>query len=195
MKELLIVITSSTMLSCADPSKKPGSDREMAETQDIFPVSSFVAGQVHGVDSLQVPVLKYTTIDNKTDTVLISTAEFKTLAKEFMEPDISSDPSLKKYYKESSFADQSVPSVSLIYSTVDKDLEIQRMDVVIQPDPYSHDKVKSIYMEKISIAEDTSILKKLYWKANKSFLIITSKHAGTNPAITTQLKVVWDNVD
>src|SRR5205823_1443366 len=116
MKNLLIVITAFSFIGCNNQLKQKGNNEPIKEIQDIFPVTSFLAGQIHEVDSLQLPVLKYITTNNKTDSALISSREFKALAKEFMEPDIT-DPSIKKYYKETSFADQSIPSVTLTYST------------------------------------------------------------------------------
>src|SRR6188768_2423731 len=99
------------------------------------------------VDSLKLPVLKITSANDHQDTVLLSIDEFRELAREFLQPDFS-DPSNKKKYKESSFADQSIPSVTLTYSTPDKELEVQRIDVIIDPNPEFNDKVKSIYIEK-----------------------------------------------
>lgn len=140
-------------MSCSDQEKRHVGQDE--QKPDIFPVNSFLAEQIHFVDSLQLPVFKYTTINEIKDSILISIQEFKILANEFMLPDIT-HPSLSRFYKETSFADQSIPNVTLTYSTSDKDLEVQRMDVIINPNPVLNDKVKSIYIEKISKRNDTS---------------------------------------
>lgn len=191
MNKLLILTISCGLLACNNHSNKFDGDDETRKKYEFFPVTSFLAGQMHEIKSLKLPLRKYTKENNKSDSALIYYEEFRILAKEFMEPDIT-DPSLKKFYKESSFADQSIPSVTLTYSTYYKDLTIQRMDVIIQPDPVLSDKVKSIYMEKFSTFKDTLILKKMHWKTNKNFYIITSKKAGNQPAIISQLKVIWD---
>ncbi len=180
-------------MSCENLQDKKVEGQNETGKQEIFPVSAFVAGQLHVVDSLQLPVVKYTTTNNSTDTALISTLEMITLAKEFTEPDIT-DPQLKKFYRESSFADQSVPSVTFTYSTPNPDLEIQRVDVIIQPDPVRNDKVSSIYIEKKTRSQDTLIDKKLYFKANRNFQIITQAQAGGQVSVS-QLKVVWDNTN
>jgi hypothetical protein len=86
-----------------------------------------------------------------------------------------------------------MPSVTFTYSTNKKDLEIQRMDVVINPDPVLDDKVRSVYIEKISKGADSTSMKKMYWKANKNFQIITLGNVGNKPSIVSQVKVVWDN--
>lgn len=179
-------------MACNNQVEMQADQNPTGQKAEIFPVKSFFEGQVHIVDSLKLPVYKYTLIGNKADSILISLAEFKALVIEFIEPDITG-PSLSRYYTETSFADQSIPSVTLTYSTSEKNLEVQRMDVVINPNPVFDDKVKSIYMEKISQRKDTSILKKLYWKTNKHFQIITLTQSGDQQASVSQLKVEWDN--
>lgn len=190
----LISIVIIIALACNNQVELQQDKGQAIQKSEIFPVESFFAGQVHVVDSLQLPVFKYMISDNRVDSVLISLDEFKILANEFMEPDIS-QPSLSRHYKETGFADQSIPSVTLNYSTTKKDLEIQRMDVVINPNPVLNDKVRSIYIEKITKSKDSSILKKLYWKTNKHFQIITFTQSGNQQAAISRLKVVWDNFE
>lgn len=191
MKKLIYFIIVIAF-ACNNQVEQPQNKDKAPQQPEIFPVKSFFTDQVHQVDSLQLPVFKYISYDNKTDSVLISLDEFKSLANEFVEPDITR-PSLRRYYKETGFADQSIPSVTLNYSTINKDLEIQRMDVIINPNPVLNDKVKSIYIEKITNGNNDSVLKKLYWKANKNFQIITFKRSGNQDAAISRLKVVWDN--
>ncbi len=190
----LIYFAIVIALACNNQVEQHQDKGQALQKAEIFPVKSFFAGQIHLVDSLQLPVFKYVTHDNKTDSMLISLSEFSILASEFMEPDISL-PSLSRYYKETGFADQSIPSVTLNYSTTNKDIETQRMDVVINPNPVLNDKVKSIYIERITNSKNASVLKKLYWKANKHFQIITFMQSGNEQATISRLKVVWDNFE
>ena len=177
------------IIAC-DNNSRQGSAGE--ERHEFFPVSTFLRGQFHEVDSLKPAVHKYSTIDNKTDSVLLTPIEFDSLAEEFIKPDIN-DPSIKRFYKETSFADQSVPNITFTYSTLNKDLPLQRMDVIICPDPVSSDHVQSIYLEKITESGDTSIVTKLYWKTDKSFLVIRSRQYSDHSAIVSQVKVVWND--
>ncbi len=111
-----------------------------------------------------------------------------------MKPDIN-DPSIKSFYEETSFADQSIPSVTFTYSTHNRNLPLQRMDIIINPDPILNDQVKSVYLEIITTSMDTSIVKKLYWKTNKYFQIISSKQAVGSPALFNKVKVAWSASD
>src|SRR3989337_1271710 len=119
MKKWSLVMILCSVMGCNDASDGTAKP-ENEEGQAMFPVTAFIAGQVHEVDSLQLPVLKYVTRNNQTDSVLISVEEFRSLAKDFMEPDVTA-PSLRKFYKESSFADQSIPSITFTYSTTAPD--------------------------------------------------------------------------
>lgn len=161
------------------------------QAAEIFPVTSFIKGQIHIVDSFQLPTLKYITANNKKDSSLISINEFKQLAQEFLHPDIN-NLQVSSAYKESSFADQSIKGVTFTYATDNKELEIQRLDVIVSASPVMNDKVRSIYMEKQSVSGDTAIYKKLYWKTDKNFQIITTTQAGEQPAVTSVMKVEWD---
>ena len=173
----------------ADSSSSMAAD---TATQAFFPVTDFIGGQIKMVDSLQMPISKSITINHKTTLAPpMNDAEFKTLAAAFLQPDIS-DPSLKKFYKESSYADQSIPSIVLSYTTTDPALEIKKIDVIITPDPIKSDKVRTIYMEKQRVAGDTIIRQKLYWKANRNFQVITEKQVGKTLLPAEQVKVVWD---
>lgn len=184
---LLLIVLSA---AACHQNKKKDTQTEKQDVE-IFPVTSFIEGQIHLVDSLQLPTLKYITANNRTDSSLISLEEFRQLAGEFLHPDIS-DPKFSNAYKESSFADQSIKGVTFTYSTQDKDLEIQRVDVLVTPSPVMSDKVRSIYMEKQIAAGDTIVYKKLYWRADKNFQIITTKQKGEQPPLVSVMKVEWD---
>ncbi|HJU46288.1 MAG TPA: hypothetical protein VJ647_05855 [Chitinophagaceae bacterium] len=183
----LAVVVAAT--ACRQPKKN--NTQEQKPGAEIFPVTNFIEGQVHLVDSFQLPTLKYTTINNRTDSSLISLDEFRQLARDFFQPDIN-DPEISKAYKETSFADQSIKGVTFTYSTDDKDLEIQRVDVVVTPSPVMSDKVRSIYMEKQRVSGDTAVFKKLYWRADKNFQVITTRQVGEQPPFVSVMKVEWD---
>lgn len=162
--------------------------------QEFFPVKAYLLGQLHTIDSLQLPVTRYSSAAGKADTSLLSTAECRLLAAGFLEQDIS-DPALKSQYEENSFADHSVPSINFTYLTKARDLALKRVDVVLKPDPVNADKVKSIYMEKYYQRGDTAIEEKLFWKADHYYQVIQSKQVANTPPQIAQFKVVWDPTD
>lgn len=182
---LVVIVFILSAIACHN-------DQSTKEETTFFPVATFLQGQIHSVDSLKLPVSKYITFNNRTDSASISITAFNNLATEFVSPDIS-DSSLTKYYTETVFADQSIASVTMTYSTANKALPLQRLDVIIHADPVQNDQVKSIYMEKSYNVNDASLLKKLYWKADRNFQIITIRQTGDRPSETNVIKVVWNN--
>ncbi len=161
------------------------------EETGYFPVADFIRNQVHYVDSLGFPLLKFTTLpQGRTDSANISQEEFAALAQNFMTPDLN-DPLLHKQYTENSFADQTIGSATLTYATTNAELPLQRLDVIIHPDPVLDDQVRSIYMEKNYRTGDTAVLEKLYWKADRNFQLITTRRPGHQKPETTITKVVW----
>jgi len=178
---------SCCFITCNDTLKQATGK---GEKHEFFPVRDFLEGQVYLMDSLKLPAYKYNTVDNISESVLLAPGEFKALAQEFMNPDIN-DPAIKGFYKETSFADQSIPNVTFTYSTQKRDLPLQRMDVIIRPDLVLNDQVQSIYLEKVSNNGDTVTVKKLYWKTGESFQIISRLQPGSQPATVSQLKVTW----
>lgn len=159
--------------------------------QDFFPVKAYILGQLHIIDSLQLPVTRFYSAEGKSDTSLLSTSQCRSMAAGFLEQDIS-EPALKSHYEENSFADQSVPSINFTYLTKAADLPLKRVDVVLKPDPVNADQVKSIYMEKYYQKGDTAIQEKLFWKADHYYQVISAKQISNAQPKISQLKVVWD---
>src|SRR5882757_5229175 len=101
-------------------------------------------------------------------------------------------PVFEKEFAESSFLDQTTQSLTFTYSTKNDKLALQRVDVVANRTS-GYDKVRSIYMEKSIARNDTTIQKKMYWRAKKSFEIVSIFRIPNQPQSTDHLKVVWDN--
>ncbi|ULQ52463.1 hypothetical protein [Flavihumibacter fluvii] len=184
----LVLFMSFVLFGCNSSPKNAGVN---AEDKNFFPVTGYIESQLHGIDSLQLPVTRYYSGEGYGDTTLLSIAECRALAAPFLETDIS-DPKWKDKYIENSFADQSIPSISFTYETRDNKLPVKRVDIVLKPDPVTADKVKTVYIEKLFQHGDTLINEKLFWKADHYYQVISSKQVGNNQPMLTQLKVVWD---
>ena len=159
-----------------------------------FPVNAFLQEQLHLIDSLQPPTTLYTESAGDSSIQGIALADCRALAAPFLQYDISKSP-LHEQYKEESFADQSNPAITFTYTTADSTLPLQRMDVVLKPDPVKADQVKSIYMEKFYQQGDSAITEKLYWKADRFFQVIRTAEGPGGENKTTRQKVVWNPAD
>lgn len=196
MKYLQLGLAFLLFTACnSNNNKAPQNDIQKAtDTSNahviFFPVADYIKSQVHLADSLKLLLIKIVIKEKDSIPTSLSQQEFIKIAEQFYEPDISS-AELKPQYKETAFADQSIPSITLTYTTTNTSLEIQRLDVLIKPDPVQSDKVRSIYIEKSFNKGDTSFSKKLYWKADKNCQVITTAQVNNEAPVTSVEKISW----
>ena len=161
------------------------------EVKNYLPVLDFLKGEIQNVDSFYAGMRKITIRNGKTDSTFISSEEFHRITNEFVTNDLTKD-FLEEHYNESSFIDQSTRSVTFTYEPKDHNLVIRRVDLLTGQSSSGFDKLKSLFIEKQMNSGDTSILKRIFWKAGKNFLLMTQKTIGQNPPDISQVKVVWD---
>lgn len=154
-------------------------------------MSDYIGGQLKMIDSLQLPLSMAVTVNNKTKYTIATDKELRQWASNFQQPDIN-DPVLRNQYKETNIADESGPSVSLIYTALNNVLPVQKINVFIKPDPVQNDKVTGIYIEKSFVVADTLFNQKLFWKAGKSLQVTTEKKANGIAFPPEQVKLTWD---
>lgn len=191
---LFIIAMSCMLYACND--NKPeatASEKKQEEKKDFFPVADYLQSEIAYVDSLPLRLMKYTIQNDKTDSLFINTKEFDQLAQAFLPGELN-DSSFKKNFSENSFLDQTTQLLTFTYSTQNNNSGLRRVDVLATQNP-GFDKVKSIYMEESTNKKDTSVIRKMYWRAKKSFQIITITQAGNQPPASQQVKVVWDNTE
>ncbi len=175
----------------SDPSKQDSLLQADSGRNVFFPVAEYLETEILHVDSVPFALRKYTTLNGRTDSAFIQVPEFNKLALQFL-PDVLHDGSFEKVFKESSFADQSTESIMFTYSTTVTDQPLRRVDVQTVTGNGSQ-KVKSIYLEKNHTSGDSLILEKMYWRAGKSFQIVTETRVKGKSPQEQQLKVVWDD--
>jgi hypothetical protein len=171
-------------------SPAPPAQKEDSTGTSFLPVADYLRAEISYVDSTPLAIRKYTTRDNQKDSSFIQQEEFNRLSKEFLTPELAAD-SFFQNFSENSFLDKTTGYLSFTYSTRNKALPLQRVDVLAAPG-VDMDKVKSIYLEKVFPAGDTIVVKKMFWQTGRSFLILTSLRLPGKAPLDSQLKVVWD---
>jgi hypothetical protein len=165
---------------------------EKTDEERFFPVLSFIQSQVADIDTSLYSIRKLVYIDSlRTDTVYIPREQFREAAKDFLYiPDISSSQYDDRYTEEKQF-DETMNRVMLTYTPLKPEKEeIQRQEVLIKPDP-AGDKITNIIINRIVNTKDSSVQKRLLWKVDESFQIITTKQLNGQPETTSTVKVVW----
>jgi hypothetical protein len=161
--------------------------------KNYLPVADLLKAEIAAVDSLPLRLMKYSIVNSKTDSGIITTPVFDKLAREFLMSDLDSSY-FEKNFEENSFVDRSTNLVSFTYSTKDTGYGLKRVDVLLSPGAGS-DKLNSIYMEAISGNKDSSVISKMSWKAGRNFRILHIQNSGKSREITNQTIVVWDSRD
>jgi hypothetical protein len=194
MKPYSVLIFLSLSISCHDPIKENTSSANTTdstkteEKKDYFPVQDYIKSEIAYVDSLPLRIVKYTVHNGKKDSVFLKQAEFDQLAQQFLDSAMEKN-SFEKNFSENSFMDQTSQSVTFTYSKKDNQPGLRRIDVLASPEAGA-DKVKSIYIEKTVVVNDSPFIQKMYWKSRRNFQVVTMSSIATQPA--SQLKVVWD---
>lgn len=143
------------------------------------------------MDSIPFKMVEYRIANGKTDSSIINTQKFDQLASAFIPDDLDSSR-FEERFEENSFLDQTTKLLTFTYSTKDSSFGLRRVDVLAEPH-LTNDRVQSVYLEMSSGREDSLVLKKMYWKAGKSFSILQIYQPENGKAITSQTKVVWDS--
>lgn len=155
------------LVSCK---QKPGTSQQTSNTDTVhfYQVANFITTQVSDVNKTPYYIYQKSVINGKEDSIQINAGVFEKLAQKFITPDISEDP-LKKEYTETVFFDQNTKTYTLNYSTRNKDLEIQNIDVLLKEDATT---LKRIFIRKFfNYSADSSAIEQLSWKPNEQFQV------------------------
>lgn len=190
MRSILgLVIILSTFSSCtshneqASPAAVPPSD-----TTKFFEITQYIKGQIEEVNRVPYYIYMVQTVDGKRDSSAADNKLFNQLAAQFLSPDIS-QANLKPHYKEAVFEDQTTESYTINYSTTDKSLPIQSIDVLIGPDGKT---VKRLFIRKSLNYSDSSAIEQLSWKPGESFMIHRSVILPGDKVTERETNIVWN---
>lgn len=178
-------------LSCNNPATpvKDSRVKEVSVKQKFFPVTAFIKGELYEIKNKGINPLKYTTVNNRTDSVWLKLEELDEAVKEFLHPEIDS-VNLISLFTEKSFLDQSIDAFTFTYeatTALPDTMELRHWDVYINP---ASGKVRRIYLVK-EINKTKTI--QLTWVSKqwcKITTIVTDQNG--NSSIEKEVKFTWD---
>jgi len=157
----------------------------------FFPILSFIKSQVAHIDTSLYQITKLTSIDSTWDTAYIRREDFRKYAGDFLQlPDLS-DKKFAGKYDESKFFDASLNRAIITYTPKDKEQEIQREEVMIEPHSETGDKVKNIIVDKLINSKESSITKRMLWNVDESFQVTTIIQQQGREDSTNTIKIQW----
>ncbi|MDB5192938.1 MAG: hypothetical protein JWQ96_2501 [Segetibacter sp.] len=177
-------------VACKNKESKPIQAQAAApvDTSRYFQVVDFVKSQINEVQKTPYYIYKLTVTNGKKDSVSINNQDLTVLAQPFLKADINAS-SIKPFYKEMIFHDQTTNSFTLNYTTANKDLEVHNIDVLLEDDGET---VKRIFIRKFINYGDSSAIEQLSWKPNSSFQISRLVERPDNKETSYQTTVVWN---
>ena len=181
--------TSPVIVNSIDTAATPTSD---SLPVSFFPVTSFLKGQVHSIDSMPVTPLRVTIINNKTDSTWLKKEGLKPLLQPFLSPQISKT-NLIGFFKQTKFNDQTLNSITFTYDPVKilpDSISLRHWTVYVDPENSNVTKVYIVKQEKIRSETYTY---QLIWKTNQSAKITTilNKPDG-NDVVIKEEQFIWD---
>ncbi len=194
MKSCLFSLLLLALLSgCADEVESSPQEAKIPDStnkvKQFFPILDYLKGEVKSVNTVATAIKTYMTAGGKTDSGYVNPEQFQALMQEYLVPELSKD-NFEKYYSESSFFDQTTETSTFTYATKNDQLEFHRIDVLVQGSE-TFDKVSSVYMEKYTGNEDSSVVRKMLLVGGKSVIINSETTIGGSRPVLRQEKYVW----
>lgn len=189
---LSLSVIALLLLSCKNarqPVTTVAAKDTATKPQSFFPVTSYIKGEIYNLKKSGINPLKYTTINNHTDSAWLKIEDLDAIVQEFLQPEIDS-ANLITLFTEKSFLDQSINAITLTYDplvTLPDTMQLKHWDVYINPET---NKVKRIYMVK-EINKNKTL--QLTWVNNqwcKILSIITDENGISK--IEKEEKLTWD---
>lgn len=186
MNKLICLLLPFLLFACKNE------ETEQQENESFFPVLSFLKSQATQVDTSLYQIMKIEKTGAQADTSFIKREEFKIYARDFLSiPDIT-NKDLKDDYTETRLFDQALERVLLSYTPKKPDAEIRREDITIQPTE-TGDKVKTIFIDRYMVNDDSTVHKKMLWQVDKRFQIVTSISRPKQPEQIKTVEIVWND--
>ncbi len=191
MKVSVFFIAILVLSSCNNTLSPPKDNAEKAapENQHFFPVTSFIKGELYEIKNKGINPLKYTTVNNHTDSVWLKLEDLDGAVKEFLQPEIDS-VNLISLFSEKSFLDQSINTFTFTYDPIGSlpdTMTLKHWDIYIEPES---GKVKRIYM--VKDISKTKMLQ-LTWQGRKwcKITTLTTDQKGIF-SVEKEEKITWD---
>lgn len=183
----IVLFISAVIVSCKQKEEKP--------TNHFISVVALIQADVAHVDTSLYSIVKTITYDSlHTDTIHIPREGFRNEAKDFLEiPDLADKKVAKRYKGDPPRYDESLGRVVFKYTPVNPEKEeVKSQELLATPVPGADARINNVIILREINNRDSFLQKKLLWRMNKSFQIITTSQKPGKPEVTTVTKVSWN---
>lgn len=176
---------------CSNSPEPVLSSNNNTENISIFPVTSFLKGQLLEIDSLETTPLKITVENGETDSVWLKREDVRAAAAPFLTPVIDS-ASMSSFFSVKSFLDQTINAYTFTQDPKIKlpdSIELRHWDVYMSPQT---NRITRIYLVKEKTEKNVETTTQLTWLSDRWFSIRTITQApGMQPKIKEE-KMIWN---
>lgn len=191
MKKINLALIAITILLAACKQKddnNTGSQVEIEEISNYFPVTSYMKGQIRDIKDRHVNPLLYITKPGKTDSVWIQDSGIDSLFTDFLSPEIDT-VNMKPFFKETKFLDETLGAFTFTYEPIQQlpdSISWQKWDVYVNPE---NGKVKRLFLVK---AEGANTIKQLTWLGEEGKCkIVEINTSGSEAKTISEKSVKW----
>jgi hypothetical protein len=163
----------------------------VADSTNIFPVTSFLRAQLQELDTMPVTPLFVIIKNGKKDSTWMKRPDIRKKAFPFLSPEIDSS-TMQSFFKETSFLDQTINAYTFSYDpkkTMPDSIKLTHWDVYMNPQTNS---IERIYMVKEMDSANQTTTRQLTWLVNKWYAIRTITQTPGHDAVIKEEKMIWD---
>jgi hypothetical protein len=192
MKIRILLFTIIVFLFACTDSGKSAKNADVKDTitvQRFFPLTNYLKGEIYNIKNSGINPLKYTTVNDQTDSVWLKIEQLDSTLSAFLKPEIDS-ANLTALFTEKNFMDQSLNAVTFTYDpsgSLPDSMTLRHWDVYIDP---KSSKVKRVYIVK---QIDKNNILQLTWVSGQwcKTTSITTDDKGMMK-VAKEEKLIWD---
>lgn len=181
---IYLLATSIIHLSCKEKNK--------TSEEPVISALSVIKGQINHLDTSFYQILKFETMDGKTDTGYVKREEIRSLSSDFLSLTDISLTGYSENYTEERLIDEGQNTLSITSTAKKESLEIQKQIIIIPLDEFASGKIESIFIDRSFQIKDSSIQQKLFWQMDKYFQVASIIQIENQAEKVQILKVQWD---
>jgi len=179
-----LVLALLVLSACGGKQKK----ETPKEESRYFDIRHYITTDLNDIKNTPYYIYKIDVVNGKQDSSAIGPAEAIAFAEGFLHPDIN-NPEIKSSYKENIFEDKTMNTFTISYTSEDKELPIQNVDVILKEDGKT---VKRLFIRKFFRNSDTTSMEQWSWKPGQSFEVNRLQTPRNQPEISHRTLIVWN---
>jgi hypothetical protein len=168
--------------SCKEDRGKSG----IIDGKLFYPAFTFINQELRSIDSADLAIFRYASIDGREDTTIIEKSAFRQYVETIFSPEMLLEPS-KYPFQRRIFMDETIGRVTISIDALDPGSSVRRMDLLLDPET---DAIKSIYTEISTEVGEKTMFRKMTWIAGLQCSEGIEQRNGGD-TITSRLRIVW----